>query len=109
MNQRFRNRPLPAGNPLANLLVVVAGVLTIAVSIVVGFFAFVALAGFVLVFASVIGVRTWWFKRQMAAAATRTGVEEEGAVASSSVIEGEYVVLESSKTRSDRNQHGSQS
>ena len=91
MNQRPKSGPIPAGNPLANLLVIVVGALTIAVSVVVGFVAFVALAGFVLVVALVIAVRTWWLRQKMA----RSGEPAPNARKStpSSVIEGEFKVI----------------
>ena len=43
------NRGIPAGNPIANALVVIAGALAIGASIVLGFFAFVVLGSIVLV------------------------------------------------------------
>ena len=45
---------MPVGNPIANILVVIAGVLAIGVSIVLGFFAIVALGALILVTAAVI-------------------------------------------------------
>jgi len=82
----------PAGNPIANALVVVAGVLAIAASIVLGFFAFVALSAIILVAAAIIGVRVWWFKRKLrhGAGVTSGGTEP---MKSESVIEGEYRVV----------------
>ena len=80
------------GNPLANFLVVVVGMLTIAVSIVLGFFALVALGALVLVTAAVIGIRVWWFNRKL----RRKGAGEGGAAGRggpSGVIEGEYRVI----------------
>ena len=44
MTQHFKHRQFPAGNPLANALVVVIGAIVIAVSLVLGVVAFVALA-----------------------------------------------------------------
>ena len=66
---------MPSGNPLANLLVVVVGVLTIAMSVVIGFFAFVALAGFVLIVATVVGIRTWWLRRNLKARRIRPAAQ----------------------------------
>lgn len=65
MGQHSARNGLPAGNPIANVLVVIAGTLVIGLSIVLGFFAFVALSAIVLVAAAVIGVRVWWFKRKL--------------------------------------------
>ena len=93
MQHRFRNRPLPAGNPLANVFVVVVGLLTIAVSVVVGFFAFVALAGFMLVFATVIGLRAWWLGRKIGTAEMDKNQPGNSASGPNSVIEGEFRVV----------------
>ncbi len=85
---------MPAGNPLANLLVIVVGVLTIAMSVVIGFFAFVALAGFVLIIATVVGIRGWWLKRQFKSGQSRGSGSESQAKAPKSVIEGEFEVMD---------------
>ena len=87
---------LPAGNPIANLLVIVVGVLAIAASVVLGFFAFVIVGSIVLVMASIIGLRVWWFKQKM------KGRQQQGPRSGDSppggVIEGEYrVVADSDK------------
>lgn len=82
----------PAGNPIANVLVVIAGALVIGVSIVLGFFAFIALTGIVLVIAAVVGVRVWWLKRKMRSgspAGSTSGKRESPG----GVIEGEYQVV----------------
>ena len=46
------------------MLVVILGAIVIGVSVVLGFFAFLALSAIILVAASVIGVRVWWAGRQ---------------------------------------------
>jgi uncharacterized membrane protein YphA (DoxX/SURF4 family) len=80
---------LPAGNPIANVLVVIAGALVIGVSIVLGFFAFVALSAIVLVTAAIIGVRVWWLKRKLQnGSPTESASSERSSV--HGVIEGEY-------------------
>jgi hypothetical protein len=83
----------PAGNPIANVLVVIAGALVIGASIVLGFFAFVALSGIVLVSAAIIGIRVWWLKRKM-----ERGMGDGGAQrtpgAPGGVIEGEFKVVD---------------
>ena len=47
------NRGIPGGNPIANALVVIVGVLAIAASLVLGFFAFVVLGSIVLVLGAI--------------------------------------------------------
>jgi len=82
----------PAGNPIANVLVIITGALAIAVSVVLGFFAFIALSAIILVTAAIIGIRVWWLRRKIdgAAAARRASSEQTN---SQSVIEGEYRVV----------------
>ncbi len=77
---------LPSGNPLANVLVVILGVIIIGVSVVLGFFAFLALSAIILLAASVIGVRAWWAGRQMPKKVKPNGV-----------IEGEFHVVNKDK------------
>lgn len=86
------NRGLPAGNPIANIFVILAGALIIAVSVVLGFFAFVVLGSIVAIFAAVIGVRLWWFNRKLRKKGG--GAQPTGQTRSSSYIEGEYRVVE---------------
>ncbi len=92
MVQNHPRSGFPVGNPIANVLVVIGGLLTIAVSVVVGFVAFLVLGAIVLVAAAVIGLRVWCFNRQLRrqAGAKRPGEAHEGP---SSVIEGEYRVI----------------
>ena len=91
MNQYSANRGFPAGNPIANALVVIAGVLAIGVSIVLGFFAFVVLGSIVLVLGSIIGLRIWWFNRKLQ---KRAGTQSPpNSAAPTGVIEGEYHVV----------------
>lgn len=90
---------MPSGNPLANLLVVVVGVLTIAMSVVIGFFAFVALAGFVLIVATVVGIRAWWLRRSFEAARKKAGSAEGPTAGPKAVIEGEFQVVGKDKPR----------
>ena len=89
MRQYSVRNGLPAGNPIANALVIIAGVLAIGVSIVLGFFAFVALSAIVLVTAAIIGVRVWWFKRRLQKGSP-TGAGSAGSSSVHGVIEGEY-------------------
>ncbi len=84
------NRGFPAGNPLANVLVVIVGALAIAASIVVGFVAFVVLASIILIMAAIIGIRVWWFNRKLAKGGKVPG---NGPRQQGGVIEGEYHVI----------------
>ena len=65
------NRGIPAGNPIANALVVIVGALAIGASIVLGFFAFVVLGSIVLVLGAIIALRVWWFNRRLGKQASR--------------------------------------
>jgi hypothetical protein len=83
------NRGFAAGNPIANIFVIIVGALAIGASIVLGFFAFVVLGSIVLIMAAFIGLRVWWFKRQLRGQMPRGG----GRNANDGVIEGEYRVV----------------
>ena len=96
MNAEFRNRQLPYTSPLANVLVVVVGAIAIAVSFVIGIFAFIALAAAVIVLAAAIGVRLWWLglkARKSARSQGREAPAESAGAARQMVIEGEYHVI----------------
>jgi membrane protein implicated in regulation of membrane protease activity len=82
----------PAGNPIANVLVIIAGALVIGASIVLGFFAFLVLGAVVLVSAAVVGLRVWWLKRKMAKGGTTPG-QAEMRGRGVDVIEGEFRVV----------------
>ena len=92
LRQSSTRSSFPAGNPLANVLVVIAGALVIAASIVLGFFAFIALSGIVLVTAAVIGIRVWWLKRKIQRGQP-VGHADQRPGSSGGVIEGEYRVV----------------
>ncbi len=83
------NRGFPAGNPIANVFVIVAGALLIAISIVLGFVAFVVLGSIVAVLAAVVGLRLWWFNRKLRRQGRRGPGEAPGGV-----IEGEFRVID---------------
>jgi protein-S-isoprenylcysteine O-methyltransferase Ste14 len=87
------NRGFPAGNPIANVFVVIVGTLVIAAAVVLGFFAFIVLASIVLVLGAVISLRVWWLNRKLARAATEPGARPRAT--QTRVIEGEYHVVKS--------------
>ena len=90
MNLHFRQRPFPAGNPLANALVIIVGIVVISLSLALGFVVFVGIAGFLLVAAAVVGLRNWWFGRRISAAARRERPGGGGQARQHYVIEGQY-------------------
>ena len=85
------NRGFPAGNPIANIFVIIVGALAIGASIVLGFFAFVIVGSIVLIMASIIGLRVWWFNRKMRGQMPPGGKSKSAA--HGGVIEGEYQVV----------------
>jgi len=93
MRHGSANRGLPAGNPIANVLVIIVGALAIGASIVLGFFAFVVLSGVILIMAAVIGIRLWWFNRKLQRA-SHDNIGSSVRESSGGVIEGEFVVVE---------------
>ncbi|MCH7821887.1 MAG: hypothetical protein IIA07_07720 [Proteobacteria bacterium] len=92
MRYMFVKKPLSPGNPIANALVVIVGALVIGVSIVLGFFAFLALGAVILVATAFVGARMWWLQRMMR---NDSGVNDATARQRSSggVIEGEFQVI----------------
>jgi len=93
MAQEFKHRQFPAGNPLANALVVVVGAIVIAVSFVLGVFALVALASAVMVLAAIIGVRAWWLNRKFSARQKNHMNQKGRGATGGEVIEGEFHVV----------------
>lgn len=91
MNQQFRRRQLPAGNPFASALVVIVGILVISLSLALGFVVFIAIAGFVLVMAAFMSVRSWWLARGFGRVRPERKGDRAGARhAPQQIIEGEY-------------------
>ena len=86
------NRGFQAGNPIANVFVIVVGALAIGASIVLGIVAFVVLGSIIAVLAAVIGLRIWWFNRKLRSKAGQTA--ERSQTAHGGFIEGEYHVVE---------------
>jgi hypothetical protein len=81
---------LSAGNPIANALVIVAGAVLLTASLILGFFAFLALSSIVLVVAAGVGIRVWWLNRKLA----RDARDSRGRPPErNGVIEGEYRVV----------------
>ena len=102
MNQHFRRRQFPAGNPLANALVVIVGALAIGASFVLGLVAFVALGSIVLVLAGIIGIRVWWMNRKLRRHFAEGDHQRARGSANSEVIEGEYRVVSHDNKPHDR-------
>lgn len=102
MQRQYRQRRIPAGNPLANALVVIVGTLAIAASVILGVVAFVVLASIVLVFAALVGIRVWWQKRRLMRSDRGPASGGKQAPNSDSVIEGEYRVIASGKDTESR-------
>ena len=95
MKYSSANRGLPAGNPIANLFVIIVGALVIGVSVVLGFVAFVVLGSIVLMLASFVGIRLWWFNRKLRRQPSDSqGTGDTGGPGQSGVIEGEFKVLD---------------
>ena len=90
MNPHFRQRQFPAGNPLANALVVIVGIIVISLSLALGFFVFLAVSGFVLVMAAVMSVRNWWYRRKVAGNPAREQAQNRPRPGNRQIIEGEY-------------------
>lgn len=90
MRNSFSTGGMPAGNPIANALVVVAGSLAIVASLILGFFAFVVVGSLVAILASVIGIRVWWLRRKFKSTLTGNAAAQKP---EAGVIEGEYQVV----------------
>ncbi len=93
MRYSSANRGLPTGNPIASALVIVVGALAIGVSIVLGFLAFVVLGSVILVIAGIVGIRLWWFNRQLRRNAGNGHAASARRETSNGAIEGEYRVV----------------
>ena len=91
MNARYTNRHIPAGNPLANALIVIVGAIAIGASLILGVFAMIVIGCIVLVLAAIVGIRAWWmnsrFARHSRSATGKKKSHDPG------VIEGEYRVI----------------
>lgn len=94
MKNTMYSRGFSAGNPIANVLVVIVGALAIAASVVLGFVALVVLGSVILILAAIVGIRVWWFNRQLRrrGGASRP-VDSAEPRPPGGVIEGEYHVV----------------
>ena len=102
MNQFSANRGFPAGNPIANALVIIVGSLVIGASLVLGFVAFLVLSCILIVLAAVVGIRMWWFRRKLRKSGVSASVHGAERRRADGVIEGEYhVVVEERERRDD--------
>ena len=90
MNLHFRQRPFPAGNPLANALVVIVGIVVISLSLALGFVVFIGITGFLLVTAAIVGLRNWWFGRSIPTTGGEERSGETREVGRHYIIEGQY-------------------
>ena len=93
-------RGFPAGNPIANALVIVVGALAIGVSLVLGFVAFVILASLLVVFSAFVGLRLWWFNRKFRR--RRENYREQTGNSADGFIEGEYRVVDDERAEPGR-------
>ncbi len=102
MRYTFTNRNLPAGNPIANAVVILVGTVAILASIVVGFFAAVVLGAALLILAALIGIRLWWLRRKMSASGEASRPGSPAHRAGTQTIEGEYHVIVDERNDSGR-------
>ena len=102
MNQHFRQRQFPVGNPLANALVVIVGAIVIGVSVVLGLVAFLILGSIVAVLAGIIGIRVWWMRHRMRGRVVDGQQASARSATETRVIEGEYRVVSGDRRQSDR-------
>ena len=104
MKYSSANRGFHAGNPIANVFVILVGILAIGVSVVLGFFAFIVLGSIVAVLAAVIGLRLWWLNRKLKGQMQRGPTH--GQSAPGGVIEGEYQVIDNDSDGARDSQQG---
>ena len=97
MNRHTPYRHISTGNPIANVLVVIVGVLTIGAFIVLGVFAAVALSGVVLLMAAILGIRMWWLGRKLPAQRQTAPTRRQTGATDNNVIEGDFEVISADK------------
>ena len=93
MRYTFTNRNLPAGNPIANAIVIVVGTIAILASIVVGFFAAIVLGAALLILAAIVGIRMWWLRHKMSGSGTASRTGSSTHRSNTQTIEGEYRII----------------
>ena len=81
-----------AGNPVANAITAILGVIALGAAVVFSLAAFAIFAIAALVFASVVGIRLWWLSRKLRARGAPRHRPSPGAV-----IDVEYEVLDRSR------------
>jgi hypothetical protein len=91
LNRQFGKRQIPAGNPLANALVVIVGALAIGASLILGVVALLVLGSIVMVLAAIIGIRVWWLNRRLAG--QYKSARDKTAAQQVDIIEGEYRII----------------
>jgi len=102
VNQQFRYRQFQAGNPLANILVVIVGILFISLALTLGFFVFLGIAGLVLFMGVVMTIRGWWYRRKFRATQGDEAPDQTRVHETHQIIEGEYQEVRTrQKTRDD--------
>ena len=87
------NKSLSTSNPIASALVIIVGTLAIAALILLGFLAFVVFGSIILVIASIVGIRLWWFNRQLRKNAGPRHTASASRQSANAAIEGEYHVV----------------
>ena len=102
MNQFSANRGFPAGNPIANALVIIVGALVIGASLVLGFVAFLVLSCILFILAGVVGIRLWWFRRKLRKAGVGPDARAGQQSRNDGAIEGEYRVVVEDRETDDR-------
>jgi hypothetical protein len=93
LNRRISSKRISSGNPVANVVAAIVGMLVIGAFIVLGVFAAVALGAIILVFAAALGIRIWWLGRRLRGQAETSSERRRPGPDAATVIEGEYRVI----------------
>lgn len=92
MKYLFRQSGSFVGNPVANVLMLILAAVAVTAALIVGFFAFIVLAGIVIILSAIFGIRVWWMSRKLQKQAGSQSPRRED---TAGVIEGEYHVVSS--------------